>query len=136
MRLFEPPAEEIIVPSFWERIGNLFTLPPGEYDEADYDDLSGASWTGGNTPRQPGEGDIEWDEDVADSILIMGIVFGIMGLVWLRQYWARREAERVRVMQAQAQAMGLGQVPVNLVEEEERRRREAMERVPIGPPII
>lgn len=121
----------------------MFSLPPGEYDEADYDDLSGASWTGGNTARQPGEGDIEWDEDIADSVLIMGIVFGIMGLVWARQLWARWEADRIRAI-ADAQARGgqappmqAGQaVPGGQAEEEERRRREELERVPIGPPII
>lgn len=102
LRLFEPHGEEETFPGFWDRLSNLFTLPPLEFDEGAYDDLSGATWSGGNTPEIDGE---EWDEDLAETIVIASVVLAIMGLVWLRGFYMRVTENSRRA-------------------EEERRRRE------------
>jgi hypothetical protein len=132
LRLFEPgPDDEAIneAPGFMQRFKEMFTLPPGEYDEEEYDDLSGATWSGGNTPMD-GD-DLEWEEDMAETLLILGIVFTIMALVWVRQLWTRWEMERVRrAADEQARHGGLQ------VDPEEQRRRDQMIRMAIGPPII
>lgn len=98
----------------------------------------------------------EWEEDIADTVLILGVVVGIMGLVWFRQLWARLEGARLRRAAEQAgqgvqgvqgvqadqgvqsgQGGQVGQVEQmrNQEEEDERRRREA-EAMLFGPPGI
>ena len=139
LRLFESAAEEeetVTRPSFWNRIGSLFTLPPLEYEEGEYDDLSGAGWSGGGQVRDD-EGD--WEDDLAESIIIIVVIVGIMGLLWLRQTWARVEAARVRNAEErrrrEMEDMAVGQ-------ERDREQQEGLDRgervgeVRIEPPII
>jgi hypothetical protein len=99
LRLFEPHAEDETFPGFWDRVANLFTLPPLEFDEGAYDDLSGATWSGGNGAEVDGE---EWEEDLAETVIIASVVLAIMGLVWLRGFYTRvtdnrRRAEEERM---------------------------------------
>ncbi|ORX35868.1 hypothetical protein BD324DRAFT_629317 [Kockovaella imperatae] len=83
-------------------------IPPylDEYDDGElYEDVSGSGWTT-TTAGDAGGGVMdEGDEDLMETVVILGVALVIMGLVWLRGLWIRWEADRVR-------------------REEERRRRE------------
>ena len=107
LRLFQAAEEQ--GPSFWSRLSSLFAFEPVEYEEIEYEDLSGNGWTGGD-----GE---DWEDDFAETLVIIGLTFGIMGLVWLRGAWTRWEENRRRREAEQ------------LLEQGQRRE------IPIPPPI-
>lgn len=152
--MFEPvESDEITQPhSIWDRIGNLFAFDPADLDgEAEYDDLSGSQWGGGSTGGAQGENGelLEWEDELAETIIIVGVVALIMALVWLRGFISQMmrsqlaEAEERRRANEAAAAGGHGDMAAvaaqaeraqevrleqhRRLEELERRRRELEE---------
>ncbi|KAK8847683.1 hypothetical protein IAR55_005542 [Kwoniella newhampshirensis] len=117
LSLFEAEPTDIPKMSTWDRIKALFTEPfpiegsgggvlldPLEEegnleneDAATYDDNSAPGWTQGGA----GYGDEE--EEFLEDLVILGLLVGTVGLIWVRARWAAAERER-----------------------EERRRREGL----------
>ena len=120
MSLFDKDPEQ---PSTWDAFKSFFSSPPLEPDidplDADMDmdayDTSGSGWEGsGHRPYQderrrvdhpPVQGaqgeewgrdawETEGEDDIVESMIIFGLVCGVLGLVWLRGQWARWEEER------------------------------------------
>jgi hypothetical protein len=104
--MFEPLAEEDIVhTSIWDRIGNLFAFEPAELDQGEYDDLSGSQWSGGQQAGDPDGDGMDWEDEMAETVIIVLVVGLIMGLVWLRQVVMRTiETQRNAAEQRQRDA--------------------------------
>jgi hypothetical protein len=64
-----------------------------------YDDYLGSGW-GGELAEE------DW-EDMGETVLICGLIFGVMALTWIRGVWQRREADRVRVEQDRLRRDGI-----------------------------
>lgn len=101
MNLFEK-AEDL--PGLWDRIKNLFTIPPleGEGEEAEYEDQSGSGsgWQAGRGGGGEGEGggagaefDLDEIDDLLETAVILFTMLGIGCLIWLRQRWGNLQAQ-------------------------------------------
>jgi hypothetical protein len=95
------------LPGLWDRIKNLFTIPPLEgegQEEGEYEDQSG-SGSGWQTPegRRPGgqgegegagaEFDLDEIDDLLETAVILFTMLGIGCLIWLRQRWGNLQAQ-------------------------------------------
>jgi hypothetical protein len=86
--LFEDEGDN---PGAWESIKKLFMGQPLDDGVADeYEDYSGAGWGPG---EDDGDGDDPMDtplddDDILETLVILGIVCLITGLVWFRGQWA------------------------------------------------
>jgi SEL1 protein len=82
----------------WESVKQLFVGPvleEGDAAEEEYEDYSGAGWVQGEEGREArGGGDggalDAFDDDLIETLVILGLTGLIMGLVWLRGRWARQ----------------------------------------------
>ncbi|WWD21783.1 hypothetical protein CI109_106270 [Kwoniella shandongensis] len=108
LSLFEVEPTDLPPMTTWDRIKALFTDPfpqdnrPGgegllepfdedgnleNDDSAVYDDNSGHGWI-------QGEGYGDEDEEFLEDMVILGLLAGTVGLVWVRARWAAAERER------------------------------------------
>ncbi|WWC59262.1 uncharacterized protein I303_101812 [Kwoniella dejecticola CBS 10117] len=120
LSLFEPDPNPQLQLSTWTKIKGLFTdMTPlddlendeagnfdvdvdtnsryggleeeGEGTGADYEDRSGA----GSGWRPPaGDDDEDLVEELLEDLILIGVLCGTVGLIWLRGRWAQRERER------------------------------------------
>lgn len=101
LNLFEKSDD---LPGLWTRIKSLFNplFEPGPEGEDDPDQLSDDEWddhsTTGSGWRQPrrardaeggdaGAGELDEVDDLLETLVILGVMLGIAGLVFLRQRW-------------------------------------------------
>lgn len=79
------------LPGLWERIKNLFTLPPLDQEQEGADDRSGAGygWRNGEGEDGLAGGEFDLDEidDLLETAVILFTMLGIGLLIWLRQRW-------------------------------------------------
>jgi len=134
--MFEPLAEEDLAhTSIWDRIGNMFAFYPAELDQSQYDDLSGSQWAGGQ--QDPDAEYMEWEDEFAETVIILLVVGLIMLLVWTRQIVTRMmhnqrnaAAQREREVQAAAEvAAVLDADRARQVQQAEEMRREQEQRL-------
>jgi hypothetical protein len=94
------------LPGLWDRIKNLFTLPPLEGEgegEGEYEDQSGSGsgWQTAEGRRgAEGEGggagaefDLDEIDDLLETAVILFTMLGIGCLIWLRQRWGNLQAQ-------------------------------------------
>jgi len=85
---------------FWESLKGLFVgtvLEDGAEPDDEYEDYSGAGWGPGDDDDGNGGGGAldDFDDDLVETLVILGLTGLIMGLLWLRGRWMRQGAQVV-----------------------------------------
>lgn len=125
--MFEPLAKEDLAhTSIWDRIGNMFAFDPAELDQSEYDDLSGSQWAGGQ--QDPDAEHMEWEDEFAETVIILLVVGLIMLLVWTRQIVTRMmDNQRNAAAQREREAQAAAEVAAVLDADRERQVQQAEE---------